>query len=156
MKHHFKISRKGYDTYEVDAFIDQMENSLSITNQKLDAYQKQIEHSTHQMMLFKEKYEQLQSQLAIKERAADEISRLALVEANQVIETANTNADIIVNQALTTAKLMLLELNKISEDTKVAKSDLEGRIQQLSKLIDQLELPILPEVNWLQQINSDK
>ncbi|MEG1066272.1 MAG: hypothetical protein RSD85_01845, partial [Erysipelotrichaceae bacterium] len=70
------------------------------------------------------KYKEIQNDLSIKENAAEGMSRMALREANLVIDTANSNADLIVKEALVNAKTILNDLlNVIEEDKDIEVSD---------------------------------
>ena len=154
----FRILKHGYDRFEVDRSMDDLETKIEMLETKLSTYQKQVDLTNKQLEATNQKYQTLVQQLSIKEKAADEISRLALQEANAIIDTANLNADIIVREALSTARLLLVELARISNQTASVKTDLKDRIIELSKLIEDFQLPDIPTMDWLQsysKFNSD-
>ena len=154
----FRILKQGYDRFEVDRSMDELETKINMLETKLATYQKQVDYTNKQLEATNQKYQALVQQLSIREKAADEISRLALQEANSIIDTANTNADIIVREALSTARLLLVELARISNQTASVKTDLKDRIIELSQLIEDFQLPDIPNMDWLQsynKINSD-
>lgn len=152
----FRIAKKGYDRFEVDRKIIQLEQDVIEHKDKLKTYQSQVDVANSQNQALKERYDDLVSKLSIREKAADEISRLALKEANAVIDTANQNADIIVQEALSTAKILLSELAKISQETTIAKDDLRVRIELLQRTLDEIELPELPHLKWLNKYNQNE
>lgn len=145
----FRIAKKGYDRFEVDSVLSQNELELSELKTKLQVYKSQVEVAQQQLESVKERYDDLVSKLSVREKAADEISRIALKEANTVIDTANQNADTIVMEALTTAKILLSELAKVTQETNSAKGEMKEKIDLLQKTLDELKLPEIPSIQWL-------
>lgn len=151
----FRISKKGYDRFEVDRVLSDYESQISDITKKLETYESQVKLAHEQLETLKTRYDDLVSKLSIREKAADEIARLALVEANSVIETANSNADLIVKEALSTAKILLTELSKMSLETNHAKEDIYSRINKLQTTLDNIELPKIPTLEWLNANNQN-
>ena len=147
----FRILKQGYDRFEVDRILDQYESQLKHQEEKLSSYQNQLKYSEKQIELVKERYEKLQEQILVKEKAAQQVHTMALKESNTIIETANKNADLIVSEALSTARMMLMEVAKISEQTNQVKMHLKKQLSDLSLLLDDIELPDIPDLQWLQQ-----
>lgn len=146
----FRILNKGYDRFAVDEKIDALENELEQVKKKLEVYQNQSEQDHQDMQLMKRKYTNLVNELIIKENAADDIARLALREANVMIERAGDHADIIIKEALATAKSLLSELVRIAEEANANKHELKGKLEEISNLINGLEFPHVEKFKWIQ------
>ncbi len=139
----FKIVKEGYDKLAVDYKISVLQASIDQLTRKLDVYAKEIEVSQDTYQKLKAKHTSLVADLAAKERAADEIARLALKEANVVIEQANEHANMIVGEALSTAKTLLKELVRIAQEGKENKAQLLSKLQTLQTIIEGLEFPMI-------------
>jgi cell division initiation protein len=139
----FKIVKEGYDKLAVDYKISVLQASIDQLTRKLDVYAKEIEVTQDSYQKLKAKHTSLVADLAAKERAADEIARLALKEANVVIEQANEHANMIVGEALSTAKTLLKELVRIAQEGKENKAQLLSKLQTLQTIIEGLEFPMI-------------
>lgn len=147
----FRIAKKGYDRFQVDQVLANYEARQKELETKLSTYESQVAVASEQLDKLKSRYNDLVSKLSVREKAADEISRLALKEANVVIDTANQNADLIVSEALSTAKILLTELAKVTEDTNHAKDEMKDKIELIQKTLDDIKLPEVPRMDWLKQ-----
>lgn len=139
----FKIVKEGYDKLAVDYKISILESSIDQLAKKLEIYEKEVSVTQESYQKLKAKHTMLVSDLASKERAADEIARLALREANVVIEQANEHANMIVNEALHTAKTLLKELVRITNEGKESKTQLLEKLHALQTIIEGLEFPMI-------------
>ncbi len=151
----FRVLKQGYDRFEVDRTIEQMTLELDDLKSRLDLYMKQSESSSQQLNLIKQRYQTLIGELNIREKAADEIARLALKEANRIIDTAQNNADSIVREALSTARIILVEIARISQDANEVKSELKEKLDALSRSIEDLEIPVVPKMEFLKDRDQD-
>ncbi len=151
----FRILKKGYDRFAVDQTLAQLEQQVEQLSTKLDVYQKQAEQSTSDMNEMKRRYTNLVNELIAKEHAADDIARLALREANVMIERAGDHADLILKEALSTAKSLLSELVRIAGEAKENKTELKAKLQEISQLIDELEFPQVKSFQWIKDEDQD-
>ncbi len=145
----FRLLKKGYDRFAVDETLDQLEAQLDELGRKLEVYQSQVEQAEAEKLLMKQKYTKLVNELIMKEKAADDIARLALKEANMMIEKASDHADLIVKEALATAKSLLSELVRIAQEAKDSKHMLKVKVHEIATLIDSLELPQTRDFEWI-------
>lgn len=150
----FRIMKKGYDRFAVDDAIDRLQFELDSKEQQLQTYAKQIEFASDQLNQIKDRYQSLVSELNVREKAADDIARLALKEANTVISSAQNNADSIVREALSTAKLVLNEIARISKDAQGVRADMLQKVHQLTESIEAFKVPQIPVVSYI--IDKDK
>ncbi len=146
--------KNGYNRYEVDDTITKLTAELEEARSQVENYRRLSDKANEQLDIIKSRYNDLSSQIDIREKAAEDISRLALKEANQIIGSAQSNADSIVFEALQTARMMLLEIAKISNEASGMKSDMQERIDQLQKALDEFELPPVIDEKWLE--NQDR
>lgn len=146
--------KKGYDRFAVDDAIDRLQFELDSKEQQLQTYAKQIEFASDQLNQIKDRYQSLVSELNVREKAADDIARLALKEANTVISSAQNNADSIVREALSTAKLVLNEIARISKDAQGVRADMLQKVHQLTESIEAFKVPQIPVVSYI--IDKDK
>ena len=107
--------------------------------------------ANEQLAVIRQRYQTLVSELTVKEKAADDIARLALKEANTIIETAQNNADAIVSEALTTARIILNDLSRIASEATEMKGDMQEQLSSLMGMLDQFEIPPVPKSEWLNQ-----
>ena len=103
----------------------------------------------YQLDQAKQSCQQLMNQDAARREAAENIARLSLREANDIINTANKNADIIIREALATARGILEDLSTLYDQAGSVK---EETSEKLKKVLDDLEdfrLPEMPDLMWL-------
>jgi len=152
----FRIMKKGYDRFAVDDTIDRMRFDLENQKAQLASYMKQAEMANEQLNLIKQRYQSLISELNVREKAADDIARLALREANTVISSAQNNADSIVQEALSTAKLVLVEIARISKDAKDVKTDMQAQLQALAASLEAFSVPTVPAIQILDKKDNEQ
>jgi len=154
MKPKFRIMRQGYDRFAVDDTVNELQFQLEDSQAKLDTYMKQVEYMNYQLNELKDKYRQVLYELSEKERAVDDISRMALKEAGVIIDAAQDNADTIVREALVTAKTILVEIAKISQDVKSSRITLIRKLNMIGDTLNKFEIPNAPDLNWLKSIDD--
>jgi cell division initiation protein len=113
-----------------------------------------MDEANAQLTDIKTRYQSLLGELSVREKAADDIARLALKEANTVIASAQNNADTIVKEALSTARIVLVEIARIAKEAKGMKKDMQEQVAALSKALDDFVIPSLPALRYLNQPND--
>jgi len=146
----FRIMKRGYDRFAVDDSIDRLNYELSSLKQQLDAYQYEASQANEQLRVIKDRYQSLVQELNVREKAADDIARLALKEANSVIASAQNNADSIVKEALSTAKLVLVEIARLNKESKGIKQQMSIQIEDLGKALAAFEIPVIPALQYVE------
>ena len=106
-KQNFRVKRSGYDRFEVDQYLQKLEHDIEVLQKQNALYRKRIDLLLKQRSFLKEEYDKVLSDLSIKEKAAEEMARIALQEANVIIERAYDNADMIVQEAMSSARQIL-------------------------------------------------
>ena len=79
----------------------------------------------------KQRYQQILTTEQSRQEAADNIARLSLREANEIISTAQKNADEIIREAISTARLILIDLTKLYSQATDVKGDMKKQLEQL-------------------------
>lgn len=148
-KPEFRIKRKGYDRFEVDQHIAKLQSDIEAVEKKNLLYQSQVTNLMKQRAILKRQYDKVLTDLSIKEKAAEEMSRLALREANAIIDRAYDNADLIVREAMSSARQILVEIARISNQSHELRDELKVKINDLDSVIDGLKLPEAPNLTWI-------
>lgn len=147
--HTFDIMRNGYNRYQVDDYVERLNHQLSELQIKADLYRQRSEEMEEQLKLINTKYETILDQLSAKERAVEEMTRMATKEANVIVDTASKNADFIIKEALMTAKSLLMEVARLGGEATTMKGNMEEQLKQLSHVLDELDIPEVPDLNIL-------
>ena len=90
-----------------------------------------------------------------KERAADDMARMAMKEANMIVDTAQQNADVIVREALMTARSILLDIAKLGTEASELKGNMYEQLQELSRALHEFEVPPIPDMDLLNKNSVD-
>lgn len=154
-KTEFRTQRKGYDRFEVDREIASLERELQASKKQVEFQQTHAENMIQQKEHLSQRYEKLIEELRIRERAAEEMARIAMREANAIIDRAYDNADMIVREATSSARQILVEIARISTQSHVLRDDLQIKIKELESVINGLELPNTPPLTWIDE-DQDK
>lgn len=137
-----KVSN-GYDPKTVDEYIKNQNDEILKLQNMLQKAAFTVSSAKEDLDVAKTRYETLSEELSLREKTATEINRIALKEASQVIEIANQNADLIVRQATSAARELLIEVHRISQETGQIKDELLEQAKLLYDVIDSLEVPIV-------------
>ncbi|NTW95155.1 MAG: cell division protein DivIVA [Erysipelotrichaceae bacterium] len=155
-KPRFRISKRGYDRFAVDDTLDRLTFERETLKNQLETYNKQMAEANEQLISIKTRYQSLLSELSVREKAADDIARLALKEANSVIASAQNNADSIVREALSTAKIVLVEIARISKEAKGIKKEMHDQLEALTKALDNFVIPVIPAISLVSDKDNDQ
>lgn len=142
--------RQGYDRFEVDQEIKDLHLELKQLHDKLKKANSNTKIAVEQYDHLKRRHRKLVNEIGVRERAAEEMSRLALREANEIIDTAYGNADMIVREAMSAARQLLVEIARISSESHEVRDELLEKVGALETVIKQLELPEIPKIKDLE------
>ena len=152
----FRVMRNGYDRFDVDSAIDNYTSQIEELEREIATYKNNIEDLNHQLINMKDRYNSIMSGIMARERAADDISRIALKEANQIIDAAKKNADFIIMESLNKSKVVLADLVKISNETGTLKQEMRDQLNKIYHDLDELKAPNLPDLDWLEQAKNKR
>ena len=150
----FRVMKNGYDRFAVDDAIDRYAAMVDQLQRKVELYQQQLVETTRQLEEIKGKYESLQAMDASRKEAAENIARLSLREANQIIATAQKNADEIIRTAISTSRLILMDLSKLYSQAGEVKTEMKGELTDLIKALDSFRIPEMPDLKWLESAEN--
>ena len=152
----FRVMRNGYDRFAVDSAIDNYTSQIEELEKEIATYKNNIEDLNHQLINMKDRYNSIMSGIMARERAADDISRIAVKEANQIIDAAKKNADFIIMESLNKSKVVLADLVKISNETGTLKQEMRDQLNKIYHDLDELKAPNLPDLDWLEQAKNKR
>ena len=152
----FRVMKNGYDRFAVDDAIDQYAQQIEQLQKKLSLYQQQLVETTRTLEDMKQRYQQILTTEQSRQEAADNIARLSLREANEIISTAQTNADEIIREAISTARLILIDLTKLYSQATDVKGDMKKQLEQLLQQLDDFRIPQMPDMRWLEDAESKR
>lgn len=150
----FRVMKNGYDRFAVDDAIDRYAAMVDQLQRKVELYQQQLVETTRQLEEIKGKYESLQAMDASRKEAVENIARLSLREANQIIATAQKNADEIIRTAISTSRLILMDLSKLYSQAGEVKTEMKGELTDLIKALDSFRIPEMPDLKWLEEAET--
>ena len=150
----FRVMKNGYDRFAVDDAIDRYAAMVDQLQRKVELYQQQLVETTRQLEEIRGKYESLQAMDASRKEAAENIARLSLREANTIIETAQKNADEIVRTAISTSRLILMDLSKLYSQAGDVKTEMKEELSDLIKALDDFRIPEMPDLKWLESAEN--
>lgn len=144
-----RLQRKGHLSYDEEQVLEQLQKENQQLRHNYTIAKRQLESTIKQLELSQKRYQQLVDEIRAKDRAHEEISRLAVKEANEIVKTAHQNADIIIREALSTARQVLVEIARISNESNELRDDLNIRLKMLEQVIQGLEFPEVPNMKIL-------
>ena len=145
----FRVMKNGYDRFAVDDAVDRYASRVDQLERKLTAYQQQLDETNARFTKLQTDYQNLENSVDAQRQAAENIARLSLREANEIIETARQNADAIIRESLITARLILTDLSKLYGDANEVKTSTLVKLDGLIKELEEFELPKMPDLRWL-------
>lgn len=147
----FDIMKNGYNRYQVEDYLSDLENRMAVLHRKVDMYRLRSEEVERQLNQIKKEYHHVVDNLSAKEKAAEEMARIAMKEANVIVDTAQANADVIVKEALMTARSILLDIAKLGNEASELKGTMYEQLESLSRALDEFEVPPIPEMDLLKR-----
>jgi len=154
--HRFNLVTSGYDCYQVDNEIDRYEYHIQELNEKILLYQNQIETLNNQFNMIKKRYQLLVSELQAREKQADDVGRLALLEANNIISDAQKSADDIIDEAILKVQAYVDTMKEYSELNKANTQNLKESINKLLETLDNYESVSVPDPFANEETKEDK
>lgn len=129
----FSIKFRGYDPREVDSHIEHLE-------EELEALERQKASLEEQYKKLKEENKILNHRIQIHEKANEEIARLALKEASELIEKAKRNANLILSESLEYVKTLSGEVEGFKDQAAHFRASVQKMSQDLLDTIDNSEV----------------
>lgn len=132
------------ESLECEVNRQKLEADLAELISKNEVLRKQLETVISELDHSRRRYDMLLREMEKRESAMDEVSRLAMKDANDIIKTAHINADIIIREALSSAREVLIEIARISNESHIVKEELGIKLKNMEKILEGLDLPKSP------------
>ena len=144
----FRVMKNGYDRFAVDEAIESYASQVDELEQRIAVYQQQIAEDEQRLRNMQAVHTELVQSLDAKKSAAEDIARLSLREANEIITNAQENADEIIREAIGTAKVILMDLSRLYNQAGDVKGEMKDKLQHLQNELDAFQIPNMPDPRW--------
>ena len=129
----FKKQFRGYSVQQVDSKIDDYQAELASLKQQVASLTDELDHVKEQNSL-------LQHRVNITEKTNEEIARLALKEASELIDKAKRNATMILRESLDYVRSLSSEMNDFKDQAIKFRSSVQKMSQDILDSIDNSEV----------------
>ena len=129
----FKKQFRGYSVQQVDSKIDDYQAELASLKQQVASLTDELDHVKEQNSL-------LQHRVNITEKTNEEIARLALKEARELIDKAKRNANMILKESLDYVRSLSSEMNDFKDQAIKFRSSVQKMSQDILDSIDNSEV----------------
>lgn len=129
----FKKQFRGYSVQQVDSKIDDYQAELASLKQQVASLTDELDHVKEQNSL-------LQHRVNITEKTNEEIARLALKEASELIDKAKRNANMILKESLDYVRSLSSEMNDFKNQAIKFRSSVQKMSQDILDSIDNSEV----------------
>ncbi|MEK9197697.1 DivIVA domain-containing protein [Ureibacillus sp. 179-F W5.1 NHS] len=131
---------RGYAEDEVNEFLDQIIKDYEILIREKKELENKVKTMTEQMSHYNTLEETLQKSIVVAQEAAEEVRRNSQQEAKLIIKEAEKNADRIVNEALSKARKIAIEIDALKKQSKVFRNRF--------KMLVEAQLDLLNTDDW--------
>ena len=129
----FKKQFRGYSVQQVDSKIDDYQAELASLKQQVASLTDELDHVKEQNSL-------LQHRVNITEKTNEEIARLALKEASELIDKAKRNANMILKESMDYVRSLSSEMNDFKDQAIKFRSSVQKMSQDILDSIDNSEV----------------
>lgn len=136
----FSKRMSGYDRDEVNEFLDQVIKDYELLIREKKELEGQLAAMNERLGHFNNIEETLNKSIVVAQEAAEEVKGNALKEAKLIIREAEKNADRIVNEALSKARKIALEIEELKKQSKVFRTRF--------RMLIEAQLDLLQSDDW--------
>ena len=147
----FDTMKNGYNRYQVEDYIQTQKLQMESLQKKLEKANLLKEELTREYHELETRYRYVSENLEVKEKAADEMTRMAMKEANMIVDTAHRNADAIVKESLMMARGILMEVARLGDEANDLKGSMRKELQKITQALDDFEAPEIPDLDLLKK-----
>ena len=147
----FDRMKNGYNRYQVEDYIQTQKLQMESLQKKLEKANLLKEELTREYQELETRYRDVSENLEVKEKAADEMTRMAMKEANMIVDTAHRNADAIVKESLMMARGILMEVARLGDEANDLKGSMRKELQKITQALDDFETPEIPDLDLLKK-----
>ncbi|MGM7635915.1 DivIVA domain-containing protein [Bacillus sp. Hm123] len=140
--HNKEFSRgfRGYDEDEVNSFLNQVIKDYELIIREKKDLEDQLAAQTERLDYFSNIEETLNKSIVIAQETAEEVKRNAHKEAKLLIREAEKNADRIVDESLSKARKIAVEIEELKKQSKV--------FRMRFKMLMEAQLDLLSNDDW--------
>jgi cell division initiation protein len=131
---------RGYAEDEVNEFLEQIMKDLEILLREKKDLEDKVRTMTEQMNRYSTLEATLQQSIVVAQSAAEEVRRNSQQEAKLIVKEAEKNADRIINEALTKARKVTIEIDELKKQSKVFRNRF--------KMLIEAQLDLLNTDDW--------
>lgn len=132
----FSKSFRGYNEDEVNEFLEQIMKDFEILIREKRDLEQQLKSTTERVGHFTTIETTLQKSIVIAQEAAEEVRRNSQKEAKLIVKEAEKNADRILNESLTKARKIAMEIEELKKQSKVFRNRFKMLVEAQLELID--------------------
>ena len=147
----FDTMKNGYNRYQVEDYIQTQKLQMESLQKKLEKANLLKEELTREYQELETRYRDVSENLEVKEKAADEMTRMAMKEANMIVDTAHRNADASVKDSLMMARGILMEVARLGDEANDLKGSMRKELQKITQALDDFETPEIPDLDLLKK-----
>ncbi|KMY49373.1 DivIVA domain-containing protein [Peribacillus loiseleuriae] len=136
----FSKGFRGYDEDEVNEFLDQIIKDYELILREKKELEQRLNEVDDRLGHFNNIEGTLNKSIIIAQEAAEEVKRNAQKEAKLIIKEAEKNADRIVNDSLSKARKLALEIEDLKKQSKVFRTRF--------KMLVEAQLDLLGSDDW--------
>lgn len=138
---------RGYDEDEVNKFLDQVMKDYEMVIRERDELVQQTKELQERLGHFTNIEETLNKSILVAQETAEDIKGGASKEAKLIIKEAEKNADRIVNEALSKARKISLDVEELKKQAKVFRSRM--------RMLVQAQLEMLGTDDWQELFDTE-
>ena len=131
----FGRSFRGYDEDDVNEFLEQILKDYENVLEENKSLKDNLKQSKEQISHYNAIEATLHSSILIAQEAAEDVRRNSLKESQLIVKEAEKNADRIVNEALSRAREISMEVDDLKKQSKVFRSRFRMLIEAQLDLI---------------------
>ena len=138
---------RGYAEDEVNEFLDQIIKDYEIILREKRELEEKVKTMTEQMKHYNTLEDTLSKSIVVAQEAAEEGRRNSQKEAILIVKEAEKNADRIVNEALSKARRITIEIDELKKQSKVFRNRF--------KMLVEAQLDLLNTDDWEHLLEYD-
>ena len=132
----FGRSWQGYDKDEVNEFLEQVLKDYENVIDENKSLKNSLKQSGEQVAHFNSIESTLQTSILIAQEAAEDVRRNSMKESKLIVKEAEKNADRIVNEALSRARKISVEIEDLKKQSKVFRNRFKMLIEAQLDLVE--------------------
>ena len=136
---------RGYDEDEVNEFLEQIMKDFENVLEENKTLKSSLKQSEEQVSHFNSIEQTLQKSILIAQEAAEDVRRNSMKESKLIVREAERNADRIVNEALSRARRISVEIEDLKKQSKVFRTRFKMLIEAQLDLIQSDDWDVLLE-----------